>query len=151
MGRRLRSGHRFPRFQGEPRGEIGEHPPPERASVFLRQGGFVRSQTQRRELWAEPAPLVEPGERVEAGTIIARDDEKLSTPIHSPVSGKVAAIEERPHPWGGKAKAVIIEADGKDKWELLDHRDPEKLEAEELQRILYEAGVTDGGNGGFPT
>jgi len=149
--RRLRGGHRFPRFQGEPRGKIGEHPPPGRAIVSLRQGLYLRSQTQRRDLQVELPPLVEPGDKVKAGTIIARDDERISTPIHSPISGRVAAIEERAHPWGGKAQAVIIEADGQDEWELLDRHDPERLEAEELQRILYEAGVTDGGNGGFPT
>ena len=149
--RRLRGGYRFPRFQGELYDGPREHPPPERAIVFLKQGLYVKSQTQRRELWTELPPMVEVGDKVKAGTIIARDDEKVSTPIHSPISGEVVAIEERAHPWGGKAQAVIVEADGRDEWELLDRRDPERLEAEELQRILYEAGVTDGGNSGFPT
>jgi len=153
MGRRLHGGHYFPRFQGEPQEGDGikEQPPPRRAIVFLKQGLCIKSQTQRRDLQVELSPLVEPGDRVKAGTIIARDDEKISTPLHSPISGEVIAIEERPHPGGGKAPAAVIEADGQDEWELLDHHDPERLEVEELQRILYEAGVTDGGNGGFPT
>jgi electron transport complex protein RnfC len=151
MGRRLRGGHRFPRFQGEPADGIREQPPPGRAIVPLRQGIFVKGQTQRTEFQAELPPLVKPGDRVKAGTIIARDDEKISTPLHSPVSGEVVAIEERAHPWGGRSPAVVIEADGQDRWKLLDRHDPEGLEAEELQEILYKAGVTDGGNGGFPT
>ena len=149
--RRLRGGYRFPRFQGELYGELREHPPPKQATVFLRQGIFAQGQTQRTELWAEPPPLVEVGDKVKVGTIIARDDDAISTPVHSPISGEVAAIEERPHPWGGKSQAVLIEADGEDEWELLDRQDPEGLAAEELQKLLYEAGVTDGGSGGFPT
>lgn len=152
MGRRLRGGHRFPRFRGEPQGEFGECPPPERAIVFLRGGIYIKSQTQRTEFQVELPPLVEPGDHVKTGAIIARDDQRISTPIHSPISGEVTALEQRTHPGGGKAQAAIIEADGKDEWELLPTvADPGGLEAEELQRLLYEAGVTDGGNSGFPT
>lgn len=156
--RGFRGGHRFPRFQGEPQElqqqqQQDQGSPPQQAVVFLRQGIYPKSQSHRRELQAEPPPLVEPGVTLKAGTVIARSDETVSTPIHSPISGEVVAIEERAHPWGGRSRAVVISSDGRDEWERLPigYTDPERLTPEELQRILYEAGVTDGGCGGFPT
>jgi len=138
----FKGGHYFGRFEGTPRGRIQSAPLPPRAIIFLKQG-FGEAVT----------PLVKEGDKVLAGQIIGRDDEKLSTPVHSSISGVVKKIEERPHPLGGFSKAIIIESDGKDDWQLLERSSInfERMSPDEVGLILYQAGVTDGGKCGFPT
>lgn len=148
----FRGGHRFPAFEGEPSGKIERLPLPKRVYVPLRQGIMPWGQTHRREFQPELKPAIAEGERVKAGAIIAQSDEEIATPLHAPISGTVVEITKKPHPWGGEAPAVVIESDGQDDWERLGiTKEPEELTAEELQEIFYRAGVTDGGDTGFPT
>src|SRR6056297_1897381 len=58
----------------------------------------------------EPAvPVVEVGERVLAGQLIARAGDYVSAPVHASTSGRVAAIEKRPvpHPSGLHAECIV--------------------------------------------
>ncbi|MBQ3868313.1 MAG: electron transport complex subunit RsxC, partial [Clostridia bacterium] len=59
-------------------------------------------------------PLVAVGDQVLMGQKIGDNPAPVSAPIHSPVSGKVIAIEPRPHPLGDNIMAVVIENDGLD-------------------------------------
>lgn len=59
------------------------------------------------------APAVRPGDTVAIGQVIARGAEGAGADAHASVSGRVTAIEERPHPWGGARPAVVIENDGR--------------------------------------
>lgn len=146
----FKGGHRFPFLRGRPRGKIRTLRPPKRVVLPLRARGFVRGEQAR--LWAEPAPLVKEGDAVKVGQIIARDDEALCSPVLATVSGRVAAIETRPHPFGGESRVVVLEADGRDAWlETEAALEPAALSAEELGRRLYEAGVTVLGREGLPT
>ncbi len=147
----FKGGHYFSNFEGRPKAGIRLLAPPGRVAVPLRQRGFVRGEHAKR--WAEPKALVAAGDAVKVGQIIARDDDALCSPVHAPISGKVAAVESRPHPFGGASQVVVIEGDGKDEWVELAPR-AESLAAlgpEELGRVLYEAGVADLGLEGFPT
>ena len=138
----FKGGHYFGQFEGTPRGRIQSMPLPQRVIIFLKQG-----------FGEAVAPLVKEGDKVLAGQIIGRDDEKISTPIHASISGVVRKIEDRPHPLGGFSKAIIIESDGKDQWQLLERASInfERMSPDEVGLILYQAGVTDGGKCGFPT
>jgi Na+-translocating ferredoxin:NAD+ oxidoreductase subunit C len=141
----FQGGHYFGLFEGTPRGvRLKAAPLPKRVLIPLRQG-----------FSAEVAPTVKEGDRVKTGQIIGRtepDPHKPSTPVHASISGRVVKIEKRPHPLGGEATTVIIESDGTDEWQLLERpANYEKLPPEELGKILYEAGVTCGGQAGFPT
>ena len=51
-------------------------------------------------------PLVSVGDLVAMGQKIG-DGQGLCVPVHAPVSGRVVAIEERPHP-GGMRTAVVM-------------------------------------------
>ncbi len=141
----FKGGHYFGLFEGTPRGKrLTAAPLPQRVIIPLRQG-----------FSAEVAPTVKEGDRVRTGQVIGRnepDPKRPSTPVHASISGRVTKIEKRPHPLGGETLCVHIESDGKDEWEMLD-RPPsyERLPPEELGKILYEAGVTSGGQSGFPT
>ncbi|MCS6903679.1 MAG: RnfABCDGE type electron transport complex subunit C [Candidatus Bipolaricaulota bacterium] len=140
-------GHYFGLFEGTPRGKrLSQAPLPKRATIFLRQG-----------FSAEVAPLVQVGERVKTGQIIGKNDpnpQKPSTPVHATISGRVTKLEKQPHPLDGRPTlAVTIESDGQDEWQLLDRPtlNYERLSSEELGKMLYDAGVTSGGQAGFPT
>ncbi|MCW9023837.1 MAG: electron transport complex subunit RsxC [Gammaproteobacteria bacterium] len=102
----------------------------------------------------EPAQaVVEVGDHVLKGQLIADFKDHIGAPVHSSTSGSVIAIEERliPHASGFKALCIVIEADGKDtafEYPTYDHTE---LEAEQLRDILRDAGIVGLGGAGFPT
>lgn len=59
-------------------------------------------------------PIVRVGETVRKGQKIAESDAEFSVPVHSSVSGKVAAIENHPFPLSGMVKTIIIDNDEKE-------------------------------------
>lgn len=104
----------------------------------------------------EPAqPLVEPGQRVRTGELLARPEGYLSAAIHASISGVVEAVEERPvpHPSGLSAPCIVIASDGSDTWAPGTHtgESPEHLSPPALRRRLREAGIVGLGGAAFPT
>ena len=97
-------------------------------------------------------PLVRPGDRVAVGQPVARGLE-LGVSAHASVSGRVAAVEERPHPWGGLSTAVVIDNDGEDElWSQLPDPIPsDQLNLALLLERVQEAGVAGMGGGAYPT
>ena len=97
-------------------------------------------------------PLVKAGDHVKVGQKIG-EIAGLGAPIHASVSGKVVAVEPRPHPGGGKMMSVVIENDFQDTpCETIKHRDNvDALTPQEIIDIVKEAGITGMGGAGFPT
>ncbi|MCO5784772.1 electron transport complex subunit RsxC [Pseudomonas sp. G11-1] len=99
-------------------------------------------------------PVVQVGERVFKGQLIAEANGPISCPLHAPTSGIVRAIEPAPYPHAsGLAElAIVLESDGQDEWAELqplpDYRDMQPLEL--LERIRA-AGISGMGGAGFPT
>ena len=65
----------------------------------------------------EPAqPVVDIGDRVLKGQLVAEPDGEMGAPVHAPSSGTVVAIEQWPvsRRHGDKAPCIVIECDGKD-------------------------------------
>ena len=58
-------------------------------------------------------PLVKPGDTVRLGQKIG-DAEGLSATVHASVSGRVLAVEPRPHPSGRPVLSAVLENDGLD-------------------------------------
>jgi len=99
-------------------------------------------------------PLVKVGDSVVTGQVIGSLDKGLFSPVHSSVSGKVLSIQDYPHPTLGRDKTIIIENDNNDtkaNEELRTQRDVEKLSIEELNKIIFDAGIVGLGGGAFPT
>ena len=95
-------------------------------------------------------PTVKPGDRVYVGTVVAKADEGLSSPIHSSVSGEVKKIDEILIAGGAKVPAIVIEADG------LSEKDPnlappEVTNKEEFIAAVKNSGIVGLGGAGFPT
>jgi len=57
--------------------------------------------------------LVQKGDQVTMGQKIG-DNQGLCVPVHAPVSGKVKAVEMRPHTSGTMVMSVVIENDHQD-------------------------------------
>jgi electron transport complex protein RnfC len=99
-------------------------------------------------------PEVKVGDTVLLGQRIANIAAHVYAPIHASISGKVAAIQEWPHPVLGRAKAVVIEGDGQDnlaEFRLKDQQEINKLTAQDLRKIVLDAGIVGMGGASFPT
>lgn len=100
----------------------------------------------------EAKPVVAKGDEVLKGQLLAEAGGAISAPVHSPVSGKVVAIEPRAHTSGRSITAIVIENDGQETWvETNGHPDPVQLDATSILQRIKEAGIVGMGGAGFPT
>lgn len=109
----------------------------------------------QQHIGAPAEVLVEVGQRVLKGQLLARAGAALSAPVHAPSSGFVSAVEARaiPHPSGLPARCVIIDTDGRDEWIALPAPivNPLTADIETLRARLRDAGIVGLGGAGFPT
>lgn len=104
----------------------------------------------------EPAyPIVEVGDNVLKGQVIAKAEGFVSAPVHASSSGVVVAIEARPvaHPSGMNGLCIVIDTDGKDEWlpASADYDDYKSLDASQLRNVIRDAGIVGLGGAGFPS
>ncbi len=106
-----------------------------------------------QHIGAPAAATVAKGDPVRKGQVVGAAQGFVSAAVHSPVSGKVKAIEPRPHPLGQKVPAIVIENDGRDEWAegLNKERDPGGMSAEEIRDEIRKAGIVGLGGATFPT
>ena len=108
----------------------------------------------QQHIGAPCLPLVKKGDTVTMGQKIG-DNQGLCVPVHASVSGKVKAVELRPHTSGTMVMSVVIENDHQQT--LCSDIQPrsaeavDKLTAEELMNIIREAGIVGMGGATFPT
>lgn len=97
-------------------------------------------------------PIVTVGDIVKMGQLIGTSNAPVSAPIHASVSGKVVAVEPRPHPLGDMIMSVVIENDGLDTLEFMKPLDENELkDPETILSRIREAGVVGMGGAMFPT
>ena len=132
-------GYEFSNFQGQPEGDLIQIELPANVTIPLKQG-FGNAV----------ACLVQEGQKVSAGEIIGRDDESVSSPVHSSVNGTVVRIEKIEH-CGVETDSVVIESDGTVDWKKLDgfSSEWESLPAEKIGELVYLSGVASCGNAGL--
>lgn len=104
----------------------------------------------------EPAqPVVDVGDRVLKGQLVAAAEGVLSAPVHASTSGTVAAFQPWPvsRRFGENAPCIVIECDGRD--ESVDMPaaavDFERMEPDALLRRILEGGIVGLGGAVFPT
>jgi Na+-translocating ferredoxin:NAD+ oxidoreductase subunit C len=100
-------------------------------------------------------PIVNKGDQVIVGQLIARGDGFVSANIHSSVSGKVLKIDKAPDINGYKSDAIFIEVSG-DVWEENIDRSPELcnkifLLPPEIIKKINDSGIVGMGGAAFPT
>ncbi len=99
-------------------------------------------------------PEVKVGDTVSLSQRIAGIQANVYAPIHASISGKVAAIQDWPHPVLGRAKAIVIEGDGRLDQSVFSRRNQQeidKLSVQDLRQIVLDAGIVGMGGASFPT
>lgn len=108
-----------------------------------------------QHIGAPAVPIVQRGDKVKVGQVIATSQGFVSTNIHSSVSGVIEKIDATIDSSGYKRNAVIIEVDG-DFWEDEINRSEylnKEIRAtrEEIIKKTLEAGIVGLGGAGFPS
>jgi len=109
----------------------------------------------QQHIGAPAEVLVDVGDKVYKGQLIAASSSFISAPVHAPSSGTVVALEKRviAHPSGIAEDCIQIETDGKDEWHSsisgLTH--PNDLDLDELRSRISEAGIVGLGGAAFPS
>ncbi len=93
-------------------------------------------------------PLVEKGERVLVGQLIADSDSPVSAPIHASVSGTVTKIEPITLANGRAVDAIFIESDGM--MEEIEHQPPQVESLDDFLKAVRASGLVGLGGAGFP-
>lgn len=98
-------------------------------------------------------PVVQKGDQVLAGQLIAGADGFVSANIASSVSGTVKAVENRRNVFGVPSLSIVIANDGRDALApgMGAEVDPSGLTREEILSAIQKAGVVGMGGAGFPT
>jgi electron transport complex protein RnfC len=101
-------------------------------------------------------PIVKIGDNVIIGQKIADTKERVSAPVHSPISGKVIKIENAFNSaFEAPTEAIFIEADGKKTKDKsitpITEAELAKSKNEDLLKMIREAGIIGMGGAGFPT
>ncbi len=104
----------------------------------------------------DPAqPIVEIGERVLKGQLIAESEGDIGAPVHASSSGKVVAIEPWPvsRRYGDRAPCIVIECDGEDRAIARVESPPayDTVPPEVLLAQILRGGIVGLGGAVFPT
>ena len=98
-------------------------------------------------------PCVAVGDMVTVGQKVGETVAFVSAPIHASISGKVVAVEPRPHFSGVPVMSVVIENDYNDTLcpDIKPVENPDSLAPEELVEVVKNAGIVGMGGATFPT
>lgn len=119
-------------------------PPPDLACIPLIQ--HIGSPAQA---------VVQVGDMVKVGTVIAKGQGMISAPVHSSVSGKVVKIDTVPDAGGFRKPAIFIQREGDD-WEPAIIRNFDLVRdiantPAEIVDAIHDGGLVGKGGATFPT
>lgn len=118
--------------------------------VYEPKGDLVYPLSQH--IGAPANPVVNVGDHVYEGQLIAEANGFVSSPIYASVSGTVKAIEPKRVITGDHVNSIVIENDYK--YDTVRYDKPvdyKTLSKEEILKRIQEAGVVGMGGAGFPT
>lgn len=132
--------------------ERGVHPPYNKDTtsespieVMPVSAGKLYYVSLAQHIGAPAKPVVVKGQEVRAGELIGKASGLISANVHSPVSGKVIALENVLHPSMGTALGVVLESSD-------NQSDTALIESDaKLQQIVFNAGIVGLGGATFPT
>ena len=94
--------------------------------------------------------IVNKGDKVFVGSLIAEQNGNISSPVYSSVSGEVTAISEILLSNGKNCPCVVVESDGEMKLEP-NIKPPVISNGEDLLSALKQSGIVGLGGAGFPS
>lgn len=142
MARTFRGG-----FHPEERKHLTEH-----KKIAVLPVPSVLTIPMAQHIGAPCTPLVKVGDEVKIGQKIGEPNGFMSVPVHSSVSGKVIAVEPRPHTGLGTVLSVVIENDFLDAVsDTVQPKNIDSLSQKELIDAVKEAGIVGMGGATFPT
>lgn len=110
-----------------------------------------------QHIGAPAQPIVEKGDHVKVGQLIAQAASFMSANVHAPISGVVTKIDTATDAWGMPMPAIYIDAEGDgNEWLetidcTLDINRICKLEPEQIIEKIKDAGIVGLGGACFPT
>ncbi len=108
-----------------------------------------------QQLGAPATPVVNRGDEVKVGQLIAKASGFISANIHSPVSGKVFKIDNVYDASGFRRPSIIINVEGDEWLDTIDRSDDIdaeiKLNQKEIVNKLNEMGIVGLGGATFPS
>jgi len=102
---------------------------------------------------APASPIVEVGDSVKAGQMIAEAEGPVSAHVYSSVSGEVLSIEERPVAGGGSSNSIIVKND----YEytkadpIVEPGHSDEMSDQDILDTVRKAGLVGMGGATFPT
>jgi electron transport complex protein RnfC len=108
-----------------------------------------------QHIGAPAQPVVEKGQKVKVGELLAKAGGFVSANIHSPFSGTITKIDSTIDAWGMRMPAIFMDVEGNEWLETID-RTPDvvrefNLEPKEIIDRIAEAGIVGLGGACFPT
>lgn len=100
---------------------------------------------------AANVPIVEVGQTVSRGQVIAKSDAFVSAPVHSPVSGTVKKIVSNLSTANVEVPCIVIQADEEGRVDFMPPLDPFSCSREEALARVKDAGICGMGGASFPT
>ncbi len=109
----------------------------------------------KQHIGAPAKILVNKGDKVKVGTLLADSDGIVSADVHSSVSGEVMKVEDVAAANGYEEKMITIKVEG-DEWEENIDRTPDVVKEinftpEEIIAKIREGGIVGMGGAGYPT
>lgn len=108
-----------------------------------------------QHIGAPATPVVNRGDTVKVGQVIAKSSSFVSTNIHSSVSGKVKKVDFQADSSGYPKQGIFIDVDGDEWLEEIDRSEDFKkefdLSGDEIVKKIQEAGIVGLGGATFPT
>ncbi len=137
----------------------GVHPPENKSQSNDKPIGHISLPKEivlplNQHLGSPAIPVVNVGDSVLKGQVVAEPQGLVSAPVHASTSGIVSVIEDRaiPHASGLSTPCIVIEPDHAEKWCHLETcEDYTQLEKTELLDKIRSAGLAGLGGAGFPT
>lgn len=116
----------------------------------LPKGDLIYPLSQH--IGAPASPVVQKGDQVLKGQMIAEAGGFVSAPVYSSVSGTVKGIQKHYNPTGSKVDCIVIENDGEYKEvEFIQVKPFAEMTKAEVIQTIGEAGIVGMGGAGFPT
>lgn len=140
--RTFKGGYKFKNYLGQPQDKLVTAEIPAQVLVPLRHGFSLPVK-----------PLVKKGDKVFAGQIIGRDDDNISSPVHSPVTGIVEEIKKLNYFLREVNMLSIRTTDFSPEIQRLPGHTKkwEKLSQDKIEELIYLSGVSSLDNEGIPT